>query len=236
MAKFNGLICAAMLMLTGSLSAQDKDWNYISAKDIISKDSTVNKGYTLIFINESPTFDTAIQRKLTNAFFTVYPKEAKTYNKHTLKKVTFIIDPNYTGVAATAGGIVRFNPVWFAKHPGDIDVVTHEVMHIVQGYPDGAPGWLVEGVADYVRYKFGVDNAGAGWSLTPFNEKQHYDNAYRITARFLVWVEQHYSKKLVKQMDAAMRKQQYQPELWNKITGKSVDELWTEYSKDPVIS
>ena len=108
-------------------------------------------------------------------------------------------------------------------------------MHIVQSYPDGAPGWLVEGVADYVRYKLGVDNAGAGWSLTPFNPKQNYTNAYRITARFLVWAEKKYSKKLVKKMDAAMRNQTYQPELWTKLTGKTVDELWKEYANDPAI-
>jgi hypothetical protein len=204
-------------------------------EDLVSKDSINRKGYTLIFINKSPKFDSAVKLRMIETFFTVYPKEAKLYNRKTLKKVFFVIDPKYTGVAATAGGIVRYNPAWFASHPGDVDVVTHEVMHIVQSYPDGAPGWLVEGVADYVRYTLGVDNTGAGWSLTPFDAKQNYTNAYRITARFLVWTEKKYSKKLVKKMDAAMRNQTYQPELWTKLTGKTVDELWKEYANAPAI-
>ncbi len=42
-------------------------------------------------------------------------------------------------------------------------------MHIVQGYPGygdaRVPGWLVEGIADYARDRYGMDNAAAGWAL-----------------------------------------------------------------------
>lgn len=229
------IFAGMLLLLSGQLFAQESDWNYVSTEDIVNRDSITKKGYTLIFINKSPSFSEAVKSRMVDAFFTVYPKEAKMYNKKTRRKVTFIIDPKYTGVAAAAGGIIRFNPTWFVSHPGDIDVVTHEVMHIVQSYPCCSPGWLVEGVADYVRYKMGVDNAGAGWTLTPFNATQSYTNAYRITARFLVWVEKSYSKKLVKTMDDAMRNNTYTPALWTAVTGKTVDELWKEYSLNPVL-
>lgn len=226
-----------MLMLaSGSLFAQHRDWNHISQEDIVSRDSVTKKGYTLIFINLAPTFDSVLKARMIKTFFDVYPKQAKLYNRNTLKKVMFVIDPKYVGVAATSGSIVRYNPDWFVKNPGDIDVVTHEVMHIIQSYPGGAgPGWVTEGIADYVRYKMGVDNAGAGWSLTPFSAKHNYNNAYRITARFMVWTEQHYDKKLVKKLDAAMRTKTYQSGLWKTLTGKTVDELWTEYSLNPAI-
>lgn len=226
-----------MLMLaSGSLFAQHSDWNHIAQEEIVSRDSVTKKGYTLIFINLAPTFDSALQARMIKTFFEVYPKQAKLYNSNTLKKVIFVIDPKYVGVAATSGSIVRYNPDWFVKNPGDIDVVTHEVMHIIQSYPGGAgPGWVTEGIADYVRYKMGVDNAGAGWSLTPFSAKHNYNNAYRITARFMVWTEQHYDKKLVKKLDAAMRTKTYQSSLWKTLTGKTVDELWAEYSLNPAI-
>ena len=88
--------------------------------------------------------------------------------------MTFIIDPNYNGVAGTSNGRVVFSAKYMTAHPGDIDIVTHETMHIVQSYGNrsGMPGWLTEGIADYIRYAYGVDNKGAGWSLPKFSENR----------------------------------------------------------------
>ncbi|MCH5718484.1 basic secretory family protein [Niabella hibiscisoli] len=123
-------------------------------------------------------------------FFKVYPQEAKLYNKNTRKLVTFVIDPEYTAVAAASGGVIKVNPEWMIKNPEDLDVVTHEAMHIVQSYPGWAgPGWITEGIADYVRHKLGVNNAASKWSLPALTDKHKYTDAYRVTARFFVWVE-----------------------------------------------
>ena len=174
---------------------------------------------------------------MTDAFYTVYPAEAKRFNPETSKKVTFIIDPAYNGVAATGGGMVRYNPKWMKDHPEDIDVVTHEVMHIVQSYGrgGGAPGWLTEGIADYARYIFGVNNVTGKWTLTEYKEGQSYTNSYRITARFLLWNEQQGHKTLVDELDKAARAHTYTPELWKTVTGKTLDELWSDYIKNPVV-
>lgn len=227
-----------MMLATGITSfAQDKEWEHIEEHDILSKDSLTKGKYTLIFINKDSALDATVKQRLIDAFFTVYPKEASLYNNKTAKKVIFIIDPAYDGVAATGGHLVRYNPEWFHKHPGDIDVVTHEVMHIVQAYGDNAgPGWITEGIADYVRYKIGVDNAGANWKLPDYSASQNYDNAYRITARFFVWIEQHYNKSFVKQLDAAMRGKTYTDDFAKQQTGKTFPQLWEEYSKNPAIT
>ncbi len=230
------LIAAGILLLAAKGLSAQKDWNNIGMEDVVSKDSFTRKGYTLIFINKSEKFDKAIEDRMVDAFYKVYPKQAKMYNPQTLKKVFFVIDPEYTAVAATAGSIVRYNPEWFVKNPGDIDVVTHEVMHIVQSYSGGAgPGWLTEGIADYVRYKFGVDNEGAKWALPDYNSKQSYTNSYRVTARFLVWIEKKYDKKLVKKMNAALHSKTYNKGLWEKYTGKNLDELWSVYKSNPAV-
>ncbi|RFM30579.1 basic secretory protein-like protein [Deminuibacter soli] len=201
-----------------------------------TKDSIVKNGYTLIFINEDSAFSMVTKQKMVDAFFTVYPKEAARYNKATLKTVTFVIDPSYDGVAATGDGVARYNPIWLLKHPEDIDVVTHEVMHIVQAYPDDAgPGWLTEGIADYVRYDYGVNNAAAKWALPAFAPTQHYDNAYRITARFLVWLEKNKKAGIVQTLDKSMRTKTYTPEIWKKLTGSTLDELWDAYAKQPAL-
>lgn len=227
-------------VLLGSLSnvghAQKGKWDEIGKDGIVSSDTIKKKGYTLIFINKDATFDPTVKARMISTFFDVYPKEAKIYNKNTRKKVIIFIDPAYTAVAATAGEIVRVNPEWMHKHPEDIDVVTHEVMHIVQSYPGWAgPGWVTEGIADYVRATLGVDNKGANWTLPDYKPTQNYDNAYRVTARFFIWVEKNKKKGMVKILDNAMRTKTYTPEIWVKETGKTVDELWAEYGKNSVI-
>jgi hypothetical protein len=209
----------------------------VSAVANAQTSEVINKGgYKLTVINQDATFDKTELTKLEDTFFTVYPKLEKEYNKNTLKDVTFVIDTSYTGVAETAAGRVTFSSTYMTKHPKDIDVVTHEVMHIVQGYGDGAgPGWLTEGIADYARAKFGVDNVGAGWSLPAFKPTQNYDNAYRVTARFLIWVEKTFKPSLVKTFDAQMRANTFVNESWKKETGKTIDELWAAYAVNPTL-
>jgi Peptidase of plants and bacteria len=197
---------------------------------------TISKGkYTLYFISKEPGFNPVTRQKMIDAFFKVYPEEARRFNSHTLRQVTFVIDPAYDGVAATGNGVATYNPGWLKSHPEDIDVVTHEVMHIVQDYRHENPGWLTEGIADYVRYTYGVNNMASQWKLPDYRPAQHYTNAYRVTARFLVWVEQHKNKHVVDRLDAALRAGTYQPELWVTLTGKTVDELWDEYGKNPQV-
>ncbi len=197
-------------------------------------ETITQKGYTLTFSSNDPTPNPELKSRMVATFFKVYPELAKTYNPKTAKKVMFEIDTAYKGVAATGGGKIVYNPDWFKKHPGDIDVVTHEVMHVVQAYGNTTgPGWLTEGIADYVRYKFGVDNAGANWKLTPFKPEHSYKNSYRITARFLNWLEENGNSGIVVKLDKAMRSHNYQPELWKDSTGKTLDELWTSYAASP---
>ncbi|MBS7564824.1 secretory protein [Mucilaginibacter sp. Bleaf8] len=237
MKLFKFFVFLFIMIQAGIAKSQDDSWDTIGK--YLSRDSITKKGYTLIFINNDSTFaksGDAIKQRMQETFFEVYPKLAKTYNKKTLKTVIFIIDPNYKGVAATSGSIIRYNPGWMLRTPTDIDVVTHEVMHIVQGYGYSAgPVWLTEGIADYVRYKFGVDNPGAKWSLPDYKASQSYTNSYRITARFFVWVEKNIHKNLVKELDSQLRAHTYTAESWKNLTGKTLDELWSAYTANPFI-
>ncbi len=225
------VLLVVLLVQAAGLFAQEKVFTGVTLKEVINKGK-----FTLVFLYDVTANDKALRERLRNVFFTVYPKEAAMYNKHTAKKVTFFMDPAYDGVAATGNDTVRFNPEWFRKHPDDIDVVTHEAMHIVQAYSETeAPGWITEGIADYVRYKMGVDNVGAGWKLPDYNAKQNYDNSYRVTARFFVWIEQHYNKDFVKQLDDVMRRHTYTDDFAKGHTGKTFAELWAEYGNNPAL-
>jgi predicted alpha-1,2-mannosidase len=206
----------------------------VPAKKAEPNTETFKEGaYVLNFIVKDTTFNVETKKKMISTFFKVYPKLAESFNPKTRSEITFIIDPDYDGVAAAWDGKVVFSPEWMRKKPNDIDVVTHEVMHIVQSYPQGAgPGWLTEGIADYVRYKFGLDNKGAGWSLPEFSKDHSYTKSYRITARFLAWVENQHPG-VVQKLDSSLRDRLYSSDSWKEITGKTIDELWERYAENP---
>lgn len=210
----------------------------LAFSSIKAQDSTSyhQKGYSLTFINGVSTFDPALKKRLIETFYTVYPKLAKAYNKETAKQVTFVIDSTYDGVAATSGTRVVFSYKYMMAHPADIDVVTHEVMHIVQAYGNSdGPVWLTEGIADYVRSQFGVNNPGAHWTLPDYKAGQNYTNSYRITARFFTWLEKKVKPGIIKNIDQELRSHTYTNDSWKKLTGKTLDELWNSYTENPAI-
>lgn len=108
-------------------------------------------------------------------------------------------------------------------------------MHVVQDYDGYGPWWLAEGIADYARYTLGVNNAGAGWSLPDYAPTQSYKDGYRVTARFLAWMEKHVKNGFVVQLDAALREHTYDGGFWTKVAGGTIDQLWTKYAKNPAI-
>jgi hypothetical protein len=115
---------------------------------------------------------------------------------------------------------------YFQKNPNDIGAMVHETVHCVQLYRGrGNPGWLVEGVADYLRFfKYEPGKAGR---LNP--ERAKYDGSYRVTAAFLNYVEENHSRGIVKKLNAAMREGKYKEELWKEITGKTLEELGQQW-------
>ncbi len=154
-----------------------------------------------------------------------------------------VIDPNYKGVAATAGTHVMVSPVWIkgqmARGPVNESVgsVIHELVHVVQQYGRAGrrnpiPGWLVEGIADYVRWwKYEPESVRRPVRLVKGNgQAASYSDSYQTTATFLEYVTKNKDHELVVKFNAAGRDGSYKPELWKKYTGKTVDELWAEFT------
>ncbi|KAH7709945.1 hypothetical protein AAVH_22776 [Aphelenchoides avenae] len=133
--------------------------------------------------------------------------------------------------------LVSLNPTYFASHPNDIDIITHECMHLAQAYnwTSGIiPGWATEGIADYVRYTMGVDNGSAGWSLPEFKETQKLTDSYQVAARFFLWIEKNVKPGFVKAFDKALRSGSGAG-FFKRVTGKTEDELWEQYAQNPKI-
>ena len=198
-------------------------------------DSTQKENLKLIFVNHTDKESLDYENVLSNAFFTVYPRLLETYNENALKRVYFIIDPTYDGVAYSFGDVVVFSYAYMEEHPLEGDVAVHEITHKIQaGYKGSAPGWLIEGMADYVRDKFGIDDPN-NFTLPEYNPNQSYEDAYRVTARFLKWIETHKYPNFVKELNDALIGGGNYEAFWSKALGADVDAVWQEYGQNPAL-
>jgi hypothetical protein len=215
---------------TSRRQSNDGGWSIDATKQSFSKDSIVKGDYTLLFYVQSPNFDSTVKRRMIETFFTVYPRQVEHYNPKAPKTVVFLVDPTYKDVAAALGNMVRYSPEWFAQNPEDIDVVTHEVMHVVQGYNYATvPFWVTEGIADYARSVYGLNNEKAKWELQKPVAQSHYQNGYKITARFFFWLEEQYKLEFVNELNSVAAAKAYTDNFWQAKFGKTVGELWDEY-------
>jgi Peptidase of plants and bacteria len=175
-----------------------------------------------------------------------YPKIVKMlpsegYAAPTHFSITF--RANKQGVADTGGTRINCAATWFRTTLQDEakGAIIHEMVHVVQQYGpfralnphrDHNPGWLVEGIPDYIRwYKFEPQSNGTNIGKRGY-EKAKYDGSYRVTANFLNWTIDKYDKNLIEELNAAMREGNYTPDLWKKFTGKSVEDLGIEWKAD----
>lgn len=146
-------------------------------------------------------------------------------------QIRMALKSDYNGVAEAAGTRVRGSVKFFKDHPDDIGAFVHETVHCVQQYRRrNIPGWLVEGVADYVRFwKYEPGKAGR---LNP--ERARYDGSYRVTAAFLAFVSDKYDAKAVTKLNAMMRDGKYTVDAWKDLTGKPLEELNQEWRRSLV--
>lgn len=134
--------------------------------------------------------------------------------------------------AYTSGGTITINGKWITDHPEDLGLVIHELVHVIQNYPGArtTPGWLVEGIADYIRWWRYEPELHATTGRTKVNpDKAKYTDSYRTTAVWLAWCARKYDMRLVPCLDKAMRDREDPLPLFAKLTGKAPDELWKEF-------
>ena len=143
-------------------------------------------------------------------------------------RITMTLKKDEKGVAYASGTRIVGGVGYFEKHKDDVGAFVHETAHCVQQYKGrGNPGWLVEGVADYVRwFKYEAKKPA---KLAP--ERAKYDGSYRVTAAFLDYVCETHDKEAVRKLNDAMRKGKYDENLWKDITGKTLEDLGRDWQK-----
>jgi len=157
------------------------------------------------------------------------------------RQVAITFSSSMRGVAATGGTRIRCAAGWFkGQLKGEArGAVVHELVHVVQSYglarrnrnATRTPGWLVEGIADYIRW-FLYEPETYGAEITARNiGRARYDASYRVSGNFLNWVTEEYDKDIVRKLNAAAREGTYSEGLWKKHTGRTVQQLGDEWKK-----
>jgi len=129
--------------------------------------------------------------------------------------------------AVTQGTSIFVSGPYIAGHQDDFGCIAHEMCHVVQAFPKSAtPGWLTEGIADYVRY----------YVLFPDDQRRLFDpsvdaygRGYQPAAALLDFVERHHGAGSVRQVNAVMRQGGDGAAALTKIAGAPLEEVWGEY-------
>ena len=147
-------------------------------------------------------------------------------------------------VAITRGSRITCTTSWFRENlKGEAKgCVVHELVHVVQRYNYGkspaqrskasTPSWLSEGIPDYIRwflYEPQSHGADVDWLRRQKNLKPRHDAGYRVSANFLNWATQKYSKDLVPTLNVALREGKYSEGIWPKTTGFKINKLSEEW-------
>jgi hypothetical protein len=149
------------------------------------------------------------------------------------RRFSIVFEKDMRGVAYTAGRRVVCAVPWFSANlDGEAaGAVVHELVHVVQQYGrarggERPPGWLVEGLADYIRW-FLYEPENLRPRVNP--DRAHYTDSYRTTAAFLNYIVGKQGEECIAKFNAAMREGKYSEDLWKEYAGSTVDEAWEEY-------
>jgi hypothetical protein len=141
------------------------------------------------------------------------------------KAFKLTIDKDYDGVAYTSGTQVVASAAYTRAHKSDTGFLVHEAFHVVQ-QGGNAPGWFIEGSADW--YRFYTYEPG---KIRGPGSNANYDDGYRTSAWFLNYVATKYDAGIVQKVQAAGRARKYTDQLFVQLTGKTLDQLWAETPK-----
>ncbi|CAF0953667.1 unnamed protein product [Adineta ricciae] len=188
--------------------------------------------------------NSAVQYRLSELYFNIYPRLVNRFNPSAPHSISIYIDGDrhypFWGRAVNSKMIISAhrlrNPQFYSRY---YDIFLHELAHLVQQYTTqnlADVEWLGEGLADYVRYTYGSDNLNADWPMIEYRHTQNYNDGYKVTARFLIWLDYKYNSSVIDKLDQGLRDVTYkQNTTWKELTGKSVEDLWKDYSQNPDI-
>lgn len=199
--------------------------------DADSKESrTAKSSLSLTVTGEVNEAMAPIAGKMTTLFFESYPRLLERFEhpeKPAPRAIRLHFNRNLKIPAQCSGNVVEVGVEWLKRHPDDLGMLTHELTHAVQQYPRSDPSWLTEGIADYARQLYGPAEQ-PNWSLPArLGPKNHYRDSYRVTARFLLWLDGKHPGTVDK-LHRRMQDRAFTVADFKEFTGTELDELWQQ--------
>ena len=188
------------------------------------------KTFTLTISGEIDPDLAPVVGQLTTLFYQSYPKLVKRFEhpkKPAPRQINLVLARGIKVPAYCSNATITVSVEWLQKHPDDLGVLTHELTHAAQAYPNSDPGWLTEGLADYARHLYGPKEQ-PGWALpAQLSTKQSYKDSYRVTGRFLLWLDDKHPG-VVNKLHRRMQDREFAIEDFRTFTGTAIDELWED--------
>jgi len=154
----------------------------------------------------------------------------------TLRAASESEGPNAPGWAS--GTTTWIRPSWMRNNPNDIDILVHEIAHNAQQYGGNTAFWIVEGIAEYVRDRWGMFNHLQPWSLPsrPPGNATYADPGHRPAGGFVRFATEYFYPDFNFAVEVNRRAQQGGLNLnasreWVfEQTGYSLATLWDMYA------
>jgi hypothetical protein len=201
---------------------------------VYAKTETVQNGdYKLMVQNEDPELKSVVN-SYKKTFQRTYAQMAADFSPSNAPKEVYLQfekNDKYP-VAYTKKNYIYVNPDYAKKNPKDMGILTHELFHVVDAYPAtvNAPSWYLEGMAELARNRYSIVDTRVYPKVT---SSQSYRDSYLVTARFFEWINYIQYPGSMMKIHQHVQKSVYSDELFKEYTGKTLDQLWTEYQKNP---
>lgn len=192
----------------------------------------IDDKYSLTFdTTETPDLTEWVRRDLMPACQQWYPRivehlASDDFEAPTAFSITF--RDSMRGVAYTSGQDVVAAGPWYRNNlKGEaVGSILHELVHVVQQYPgrkNGPPSWLVEGIADHIRwYEFEPSERRRkiNW------DKAKYNDSYFASATFLDTIVQKIDPDAIAKVNAVCRQGRYKADYWMQQYDLTPDQIW----------
>jgi len=149
-------------------------------------------------------------------------------------QITF--DPNYGGVAYAYGNRIVGSAKYYTDHQDDVGSMIHEMTHVIQSYKN-CPSWLVEGIADWIRY---YQYEPSRRIPSKQRSSDSYNMGYGTSAYFLQYIidntpQWQAPNNMVYWANKDCREGYYNDSMWPRMTGKTLDQLWQDMIKSTAV-
>ncbi|OJJ35223.1 hypothetical protein ASPWEDRAFT_500481 [Aspergillus wentii DTO 134E9] len=215
-----------------------------------------SKAFLQLIPDVVSTLETALKNIVQNLYTSNSKETAFTPSVPPTRSVTVILH-DFGGVAYTTGKEldndhkeIHFSLSYIQTSAASSNavneltgVLTHELVHCYQHTapppPEGngvpsPPGGLIEGIADFVRLKAGLEPPHWKQPTSAKDRPDKWDQGYQHTAFFLAWLEDvRVGKGAVGLLNDRLLRVGYTEEtgFWKGLFGVGVRELWEDYGK-----